>query len=482
MADSPLPFVYTVGLEVHAELSTATKMFCRCKNQPFGAEPNQHTCPVCMGLPGTLPVPNREAIRKTVLVGKALGSTIAKLSKFDRKHYFYPDLPKGYQISQYDMPLCEGGNLDILDESGKPRVSVVFERIHLEEDAGKLMHTGKSGYSRVDLNRAGVPLIEMVTKPVIHSPEDARAFMQELRLLVRTLGVSDADMEKGHMRCDVNISIQFEFEGKQVSSPITEIKNVNSTRAVERSLVVEGQRLYDEWMAGGPVRHRVNKITVGWDEDTQSVQINRAKEAAKDYRYFPEPDIPALAVYETEDLHPDHLVLPELPNARRQRYLAMGLPLSDIEVLLNDSEKLELFECYCDKGLAAKKVASWLLNLQQVTDLDKGDFVELFTMVEAGDISFSKLREHIGALVTSLKKGIALKEAAAQLNLVQVHDESVVVTAIAEVLQQNPGVAQEYKDGKEKVLGFVVGQVMKKTAGKAQPQKVQELVKEALSK
>lgn len=478
---SNLPFRYTIGLEVHVELDTATKMFCRCKNLPFGAEPNEHTCPICMALPGTLPVPNLEAIRKTILIGKALGSTIPAMSKFDRKHYFYPDSPKGYQISQYDMPFCLGGAIEILDEKGEVASRVTFERVHLEEDAGKLMHTGKEGYSKVDLNRAGVPLIEMVTEPVIHSPEDARAFMQELRQLVRTVGVSDGDMEKGHMRCDANVSIQFEFEGKEVSSPITEIKNVNSTRAVERALTVEAQRLYDEWMAGGSARTRTNKITVGWDETTNSVQINRAKEAAKDYRYFPEPDIPPFAVYEVPELNPDNMVLPELPNERRRRYLGLGIAMADIEVLLADPAKLVRFEKLLEHSdLQPKQVANWLINAPQSLELETNHFVELSQLVHEGAVAFARLKEQFAEVVALLGKGSTPREAVKRLGLLQEHDDEAVKKAIVEVFAEQPAAVQDFKDGKEKILGFIVGQVMKKAAGKAQPQKVQEMVRSAL--
>ncbi|MEI6478216.1 MAG: Asp-tRNA(Asn)/Glu-tRNA(Gln) amidotransferase subunit GatB [bacterium] len=477
---SSLPFTYVIGLEVHVELSTETKMFCRCPNQPFGGEPNAYTCPVCLGLPGTLPVPNREAVRRTILVGKALGSEIPTLCKFDRKHYFYPDLPKGYQISQYDLPLCVGGQLDLLDEKGEVSSTVEFERVHLEEDAGKLMHTGKAGYSKVDLNRAGVPLMEMVTKPVITSPEQARAFMQELRLLVRTLGISEADMEKGHMRCDVNISIKFEHEGKEIWTPITEVKNVNSTRAVERSLVVEGQRLFDEWMAGGPVRERKGKITAGWDEDTNSVRINRAKEAAKDYRYFPEPDIPPLAVFEQDDLNPDNMTVPELPNELRRQYLKEGIVAADVELFLNDPAKLAKLRDYQERGLPVKQTANWLINIPQSEGLSPEQFTELMELVGNGDISFSKLKEHMEALISRLGSE-TLDRAIAELGLVQQHDESVVKEAIAAVFEEQAKAVADYKAGNEKILGFIVGQVMKKAAGKAQPQKVQQLVQDALA-
>ncbi|MCC2631830.1 MAG: aspartyl/glutamyl-tRNA(Asn/Gln) amidotransferase subunit aspartyl-tRNA(Asn)/glutamyl-tRNA (Gln) [Patescibacteria group bacterium] len=482
---STLPFSYIIGLEVHCELSTETKMFCRCKNQPFGVEPNQNTCPICLALPGTLPVPNKEAIRKTIIVGKALGSEISRLSKFDRKHYFYPDLPKGYQISQYDMPFCVGGSLDLLAEDGSVSSTIEFERVHLEEDAGKLQHTGKSGYSKVDLNRAGVPLIEMVTKPVLRSPEQARSFMQELRLLIRSLGVSEADMEKGHMRCDVNVSITFEHEGETMFTPITEVKNVNSTRAVERCLVVEGQRLYGEWMANGPVRTRKNKITAGWDEDTNSVQINRAKEAAKDYRYFPEPDIPPMAVYDVPGLNPDMLAktLPELPNARRLRYLKLGLLAADIDLFLQDPEKLDRFEGLLAKELPAKQVSNWLINIPATGRLSQEHFAELLELVTAGEISFSTFKERSEEMAVTLSENPALspKDLADKLGILQKHDDSVVQLAIAEVFAEQPQAVQDFKDGKEKILGFIVGQVMKKTAGKAQPQKVQEAVRAALT-
>lgn len=481
MAKKNLPYSYVIGLEVHVELDTVTKMFCRCKNQPFGAEPNVHTCPICLGLPGTMPVPNKEAIRKSILVGKALGGTILTLSKFDRKHYFYPDLPKGYQISQYDQPLSEGGQLELLDEQGNVSSVVEFERVHLEEDAGKLMHTGKTGYSRVDLNRAGVPLIEMVTKPVMNSPEQARAFMQELRLMVRTLGVSDGDMEKGHMRCDVNISLKFECEGKQVATPITEVKNVNSTRAVERALVVEGQRLYDEWMANGPVRTRTNKITAGWDEDTNTVKVNRAKEAAKDYRYFPEPDLPPLSPFEVEELNPDNMTLPELPNQTRFRYLEKGLSMADIDLFLQDPDKMASLVRLESAGLPPKGVANWLINMPESASLSEAQFKEVFDLVASGDISFSKLKESISVFIQKVATS-SVEVGAKELDLLQQHDQSVVQSAVEAILNENPEAVQDFKDGKERIIGFLVGQVMKRAAGKAQPQKVQNAVRDALQK
>lgn len=476
-----LPFSYVIGLEVHCELGTKTKMFCRCLNAPFGAEPNEHTCPVCMGLPGTLPVPNQEAVRMTILVGKALGSEIPQFCKWDRKHYFYPDLPKGYQISQYDLPLCMGGELALLDAEGKEESKVRFERVHLEEDAGKLMH-GNSGYTKVDLNRAGVPLIEMVSKPDLRSPEQARRFMQELRLMVRTLGVSEADMEKGEMRCDVNVSIKFTHEGEEVWTPITEIKNVNSTRAVERSLIAEGQRLYDEWCAGGPIRIRKGKLTAGWDEDKGSVNINRAKEAAHEYRYFPEPDIPPLEVYKVASLNPEKMTLPELPNARRLRYLKEGLSMADIETLIADPIRLQRLESLMVQGSSAKQVANWLINAADCLSLSDEQLKELMGLVAAGEVPFAGVKSQLLIIAEQLSKNPqqSLRDLLGSKQLLQAHDDTVVQSAVADVLLANPHAVEQWKAGEQKVLGFLVGQVMKKAAGKAQAAKVQEVLRQAL--
>lgn len=480
-----LPYRIMVGLEVHVELATETKMFCRCANHPFGAKPNSNICPVCMGLPGTLPVPNKEAIRRSIIVGKALNSEIAKLSKWDRKHYFYPDLPKGYQISQYDLPLCVGGELVLLNPDGTPESTVRFERAHLEEDAGKLMHGNKKGYSRVDLNRAGVPLLEMVGKPDLTSPEQARRFLQELQLLMRTLGVSDADMEKGQMRCDVNISIWIKEGDKEINTPVTEVKNVNSTRAVERSIKVEAQRQYDEWMAGGDIRTRKNKVTAGWDEDSNSVTIQRHKEAANDYRYFPEPDIPPIAVYEIPELNPDSVVLPELPNARRLRYLKHGLNPADIELLLTDFDRLARFEEYTHgTELPPKQVANWLINAPESIQLQMAHFAELIALVEQGSLSFSATKPKLAELIAALQKNdkASVKEVVQTLGLLQEHDGAVVQSAIEEVLREQSSAVADFRAGKEQIFGFLVGMVMKKCAGKAQPAKVQEALREALSK
>jgi aspartyl-tRNA(Asn)/glutamyl-tRNA(Gln) amidotransferase subunit B len=485
-AKHTLPYRIIVGLEIHIELNTKTKMFCRCLNDPFHSEPNQNICPVCTGQPGALPVPNKEAVRKSILMGLALQSEIAKLSKWDRKHYFYPDNPKGYQISQYDLPLCLGGHLDLLKPDGSIESTVRFERVHMEDDAGKLLHGGKPGYSEVDFNRAGVPLIEMVSKPDITSPEQARKFLRELRLLARTLGISDADMEKGQMRCDVNINIAFDHEGKAVKTPITEVKNVNSSQAVERSIQIESQRQYDEWMANGPIRKRKNKITCGYDADTGQVQIQRAKEAANDYRYFPEPDIPPIAVYEVPELNPANMTLPELPNATRQRLLKKGLAMVDIDAFLNDPQKRsrldELTKIIGDDQI--KTISNWLLNAPASLRLPDTAFHDLMNLVNSGTLSFATIKPRLEELVQELESATVktVKEYALNQKLLLEHDEGVVQSAIEKVLSEQKEAVAQYKAGNTKIFGFLVGQVLKLAAGKAQPQKVQESVKKALAK
>jgi len=437
-------------------------------------------------LPGALPVPNKEAVRKTVMVGLALVSTMPTLAKWDRKHYFYPDLPKGYQISQYDLPFCVGGHIELLDAQGGVESTIRFERAHLEEDAGKLQHGGKTGYSNVDLNRAGVPLLEMVSKPDLTSGTQARRFLQELQLLVRTLGVSHADMEKGQMRCDVNINIAFEHDGKEIRTPITEVKNVNSSRAVERSVITESARQYEEWMANGPIRTRTNKLTAGWDEDTESVNIQRAKEAANDYRYMPEPDLPPVNVHADAELNPENLrkLLPILPNERRKMLLQQGVAAKDVETLFNEAERLSYFDqLQVAGGVSPKTMVNWLINAEGAMAFPATALQEIMATVERGDASFSAVKPRLVELA-----GIFAKNPATSVHnlletagLLSSHDDAVVKSAIASVIAANPDVVAQYRAGNERVFGFLVGNVMKQTAGKAQPQKVSEALRTALA-
>lgn len=482
MSDSPFRII--VGLEVHVELETKTKMFCRCANDPFGSEPNTHICPVCMGMPGALPVPNKEAVRKTILVGKAMGGEINKVAKWDRKHYFYPDLPKGYQISQYDLPFCVGGKVDLLDDKGEVESTIRFERAHLEEDAGKLMHGGRPGYSRVDLNRAGVPLLEMVTLPDLTSATQARRFLQEIQLMVRMLGVSNGDMEKGQMRCDVNINIAFMQDGKEVRTPITEVKNVNSTRAVERSITTESQRQYDEWMAGGPITKRKGKITAGWNEDTEMVNVQRAKEGTADYRYMPEPDLPPVMAFEDPELNPDAVVLPVLPNELRRKFLAAGIGSKEVEVFLGDPIRLTALEqAMAADASKTKAAANWLINADGIQALPILVILELITAAESGKVSFSAVKPKLPELISLITEQSQTLEAALKtLGLLQEHDEAVVQLAVDAVLTEHADVVADFKAGNEKVFGFLTGQVMKRVAGKGQPAKVQEALRASLAK
>jgi aspartyl-tRNA(Asn)/glutamyl-tRNA(Gln) amidotransferase subunit B len=484
MSHEATPYRIIVGLEVHVECKTATKMFCRCANDPFGTAPNTHVCPVCLGLPGALPVPNRAAVRAILTLGKALGATLNPLARWDRKHYFYPDLPKGYQISQLDHPFCLGGSFDLLDDQGKVASTIRFERAHLEEDAGKLIHGSQPGYSQVDLNRAGVPLIEMVTKPDITSATQARSFLQELQLLVQFLGISDAEMEKGHMRCDVNINIAFTdpATGKEVKTPITEVKNVNSTRAVERSITTETARQYAEWLAGGAITTRTSKITVGWDEDAQQVSIQRAKEGAADYRYLPEPDLPPVQVYEDSSLHPDSIELPLLPNQWRTKLLKAGVPSKDIEVLVRDRERLSYLEMGIAAKVSEKNLASWLVNAAEVIVLPVSVTAELLQLTEQGSLSFSALKPRLSELARTLGADheAGLTQTLKDLELYIEHDPSAILTAVDAVLTEHADVADQYRGGNERVLGFLVGKAMQQLAGKAQPAEVSKALVTAL--
>lgn len=482
------PYETVVGLEIHVELSTASKMFSAAPNDPFHAAPNTNLTPICIGMPGTLPVPNREAIRRTLLLGLALGSHIPKESKFDRKHYFYPDLPKGYQISQYDQPFCEGGQLTVGERA------VTFTRVHLEEDAGKLLH--KSGdWTQVDLNRAGVALVEIVTEPDIRSAEQARLFLQELRLLVRSLGIADADMEKGQMRCDANVSINFEHDGQPVSSYISEVKNLNSFRSVERAIVFEAQRLYDEWQSSPEARTQKHKITVGWNDNTGETKLQRTKEDAADYRYFPEPDIPAFRIYDADngdsrpegvdafDLSELRRELPELPAARRDRWVDAGVKSADTDVLVGDSIRGalldEVIRLSADQAIRQKS-AAYLVH-EYVEGVAAGELIEVATMAKDGVIDSNVPRQIFNALKEQLTSDDKLRptDLVKKNGWGQESDESALAAIAAEVVAAHPAEAQAYRAGKTALIGFFIGQARAK-AGNANPGLVKRLLESAL--
>lgn len=480
------PYRYIIGLEIHIELDTESKMFSVAKNDPFDSEANANVTPVCIGMPGTLPVPNKKAIEKTILLGLALNSTIAKESKFDRKHYFYPDLPKGYQISQYDQPLCEGGELSVDGQT------VHFTRIHLEEDAGKLLHTKDAG-SEVDLNRAGVPLMEIVTEPDITTPKQASDFLKELRAIARALDISSADMEKGKLRCDANVNIAFDNEGKEVKTYISEIKNLNSFRMVERAIIFEAKRLYDEWQNEPEKREQKNKITVGWDNVNGVTKIQRSKEGAADYRYFPEPDIPPLRIYgaSADDPAPKGAIfdvaqiregLVALPSQRKDQYTELGISEKDaatinknawMVAIINDLIKNELAQ---DKA-GFKMIVSLLINDAKDGN-DANQIIDVAKMRLAGEISSDTATKALAVLVNNNK--VSATEYIKEQGWLMQSDGATLKPVIIEVLAAHKSVVNDYKNGKLQAIGFLVGQVMQKIGGSANPQQVKLLLEEEL--
>lgn len=475
-------FKTVIGLEIHVQLKTQSKMFCGCNNNAESAEPNTLTCPVCMGLPGTLPVANAQAIEWTVKTGLALGAEIPEYSKFDRKHYFYPDLPKGYQISQYDLPFVVGGEVVILSaakNSGDPSVSpqddkkvIHLTRIHLEEDAGKLIHS--NGESLVDLNRAGTPLMEIVTEPEIDSPADAKIFLQELRSILRYLDVSSADMEKGHLRCDANISIaqcQNPNDEFQLGVPV-EIKNMNSFRMVERALAYEELRQREVLKEGG----KIVKETRGWNDIKGETYSQRSKEQAQDYRYFPEPDLPPFEVHKAYDLEKLRQSLPELPAEKRERYVEeLKLPLQDAEVLSIDRQMANYFETVA-KNVSAKLAANWIINelkLDGLLIIKPEDLAELLKQIESNNISGKMAKE---VLLAMIQTGKTAAEIIAEKGIKQIGGEEELAQIVNKILADNQKIVDEIKSGKTQAKGFLVGLVMRETQGRANPGLVNELI------
>ena len=468
-----------IGMEVHIELKTKSKMFCGCSADFFGAPPNTHTCPVCLSLPGSLPVINQQAVAYTAMTGLALGSQINLHNVFARKNYFYPDLPKGYQISQYELPLCTGGQLDLNVKGTQKRVRIT--RVHLEEDTGKLTHV--SGGSLVDLNRAGVPLMEIVSEADIHSADEAYAYVSKLRQIVRYLGVSSGDMEKGAMRCEVNLSL------KPVDSDVwgtkVEVKNLNSFKAVRGAIAYEIERQTEVLQAGG----QVEQVTMGWDESAGKTVLQRSKEEAHDYRYFPEPDLPPL------NLSADWVAglqvdLPELPAVKMARYVdEWGLLPKDAELLTESRERAEYFEAVtaADK-ISPKSAANWiigeafrLLNESGIAIADVKvspvDFARLIELVESNIINRLAGKEVLAEMWRSGQKPEAIVEAR---GLKQISDSSAIEEIVLQIIGDHPGPVAEFKAGKEKVIKFLVGQVMRQTRGKANPKVAEGMFREKL--
>jgi aspartyl-tRNA(Asn)/glutamyl-tRNA(Gln) amidotransferase subunit B len=472
-----------IGLECHVELSTATKMFCSCANV-FGAPPNTQTCPVCLGHPGTLPVPNREAIARIIKIGLALDAEIAPHSLFHRKNYFYPDMPKNYQISQYDLPICVGGHLDIELADGVAR-RIGITRVHMEEDTGKSTHGGGSGrihdatYATLDFNRAGVPLVECVSEPDLRSPEEAAAYLRELRATLESLDVSDVKMEEGSLRCDANVSLR--PAGTEAFGTKVEIKNMNSIRSLERALVFEIERQRAALDAGDAIVQE----TRHWDEDAGSTASMRSKEEAFDYRYFPEPDIPAM---EPDLAWVDEIrgTIPELPRARRDRYGdGLGLKPEVARVLVADRGATVFFEGAVALGADAGAAANWVTQDVAALRNAAGDdgaltpqhVADVVRLIAAGDVSNAGAKQ---ALEASFASGEPVEAAVDRLGLRQVSDTGALGTLADAVLAEHPDVVQKFRDGKEGVIGFLVGQLMQKAAGAANPKVAQDLLRERL--
>lgn len=473
-----------IGLEVHAQILTASKLFCGCSAQ-FGAAANEHTCPVCMGMPGVLPVLNRRALEYALKAALATGCDIPQSARWARKNYFYPDLPKGYQISMYEEPLAVGGGVDVETPAGSKRVRLT--RIHMEEDAGKSIHDAHDSCSLVDLNRAGVPLMEIVSEPEIGSPAEASAYLRALRTILQFLGVCDGNMEEGSMRCDANVSVR--KRGTTTLGTRAEIKNINSFRNVEHAIDFEIRRQIELVESGGTVVQETRL----WDADRGVTASMRSKEHAHDYRYFPDPDLLPLVVDRAwlEELRRG---LPEMPRQRCARFVAeYGIPLYDAEVLTARRDLAEYFEAAVAAHRNPKAISNWvmgdILRLVRERKLDDALRIEawpvhaeslarLVALIDDGTISGKIAKTVFEEMVAS---GAEPADVVASKGLTQVTDTGAIAAAVDEVLARNADKVAEYRSGKDKLLGFFVGQVMKSTGGKANPQAVNDILRAKLT-
>lgn len=469
-----------IGLEVHAQLKTKSKIFAPDGTE-FGKEPNTETCPITLGMPGVLPVLNKECVNMGIKTGLALNCEIPSRCKFDRKQYFYPDLPKGYQISQYDEPICVNGYIDI---KGK-RIGIT--RAHLEEDAGKLVHAGSAGgiagssYSLVDLNRAGTPLLEIVSEPDMRSSDEARAYMEELRNIVRYIGVCDGNLEEGSMRCDANISIM--PKGSKEFGTRAEIKNVNSFSALQRAIEYEIDRQVEIVEEGGEVVQETRL----WDDNSRETKSMRGKEDAHDYRYFPEPDLMPLEI-SREWVDEIRTSLPELPEAKRQRYMSLGLSEYDASVIVEQMGLALFFDKVLELGATPKIAVNFIMGeiaayLKEEhieisdTKLTPENLAELISLIEKKTIS-NNIGKQI--IIDMMKDGTKASEIVEKRGLSQISDEGAIKEICQKVVDSNPDNVEKYKSGKTQLLGFFVGQVMKETKGRANPKVVNDLMKEIL--
>lgn len=468
-----------IGLEVHTELKTKTKIFCGCSTE-FGGDPNTHVCPVCLGLPGCLPVLNKEVVHFAIKVGLALHCDILLHNKFDRKNYYYPDLPKNFQTSQFDMPICLNGYVDI-EVNGQQR-RIHLTRIHMEEDAGKLVHSGAtintSDYSQVDYNRTGVPLLEIVSEPDIRSGEEARAYLEKLRSIIRYLEVSDCRLEEGSMRCDANISVR--PVGEEKLGTKAEIKNINSLTGVQKGIEYEAVRQAQILEEGG----KIVQETRGWDENKGVTFSQRVKEESNDYRYFPEPDLIPLEISEDwiEEVRKE---LPEMPDARRARFIEeLGLPEYDAGLLTLEKATADYFEAVVAAGADAKTASNWILgdmakkmNEEGVSAKDlpisPQQLAELLELIKKGTISGKIAKKVLPEMWTSRKSAKVIVE---EQGMVQISDTGELEGIVQKIIEANPQSVEDYRAGKKKAIGFLVGQIMKETKGRANPATVNELL------
>ena len=471
-----------IGLEVHAELSTKTKIFCSCPTE-FGGAPNTHTCPICMAMPGTLPVLNEKVVEYAVKAGLGTNCEISRNSKNDRKNYFYPDLPKSYQISQFDKPLCEHGYIEIEDEEGNKK-KIRLLRIHIEEDAGKLNHDDFSGESLVDLNRAGVPLIEMVSEPDLRSAYEVEQYLRKLKSILEYIEVSDCKMQEGSLRADVNVSVR--KKGAEKYGTRTEMKNMNSFKAITRAIDYEASRQIDVIEDGG----KIDQETLRWDDVSGRTFSMRDKEDAQDYRYFPDPDLVAIKLSE-EYIENIKNNLPELPESRKKRYMEeYGLSEKDSNLLTASKYLSDLFEGAEKICKNAKAVANWILSdISKILNetetepiqipFDANQLAKLVQLIDNGTISSAIAKKVIVELFENPKDP---EEIIKEKGWIQISDEGAIKEVVTKILENNPQSVADYKAGKDRALGFLVGQAMKETKGKANPQMLNKMFLDELNK
>jgi aspartyl-tRNA(Asn)/glutamyl-tRNA(Gln) amidotransferase subunit B len=477
-----MDFEPVIGLEVHAQLKTKSKIFCGCSTT-FGAPPNTNTCQVCLGMPGVLPVLNKKVVEYTMKMALATHCAITSPNRFARKNYFYPDLPKGYQVSQFELPIAEHGWLEVEVDATRKRIGIT--RIHMEEDAGKLVHDGREPKSYVDLNRTGVPLMEIVSEPDIRSPEEATTYLKKLHAIVRYLDICDGNMQEGSFRCDANISLR--PVGQEQFGTRTELKNMNSFRNVQRALEYEIRRQRDILLDGG----KVVQETLLWDADRNVTNSMRGKEEAHDYRYFPDPDLIPVVIDEAwiEEIRK---TLPELPVERKERFVSdLGMSEYDAEVLTSSKELADYFEAALEVYSQAKKLSNWMMTelMREIKGEDgidiKGCPISpenlggLLNMIDKGTIS-GKIAKSV--FIDMMASGKDAETLVKEKNLVQVSDEGELLSIVREIVEANPEQAADYRAGKTKLMGYFVGQLMQRTKGRANPKLANQLFSQELMK